>query len=233
MSLTSSAVLLSSTSDRSTSSGGQSTVLLVQWALALACTYMVLFSEQSRGLAGWGSLIILVFLVMNVTIGRLDVVMTQTRPFVIGIGLADAVLIVGSLQTAGQLSIELVMLCLGIVILAIAGLRLATIAFAAMAMMLIYTLIVAFTGNETAMRSGTLLRFPFLFIAAVVYAWFVELGSSSPKGLSGAAADLASQKQAIERCRQALGSGAMSAAESALAEIEHKAQALERTLARA
>lgn len=233
MSLTSSAALLPSSSKPSASSGENSALLLVQWALALACIYMVLFSEESRGLAGWGSLVVLAFLGMNLVIGRLDAAVTQGRTFVIGVGLADALLIVASLQAASQLSIELVLLCLGIVILAIAGLRLATIAFAAMAMMLIYTGIVVFTGDGGGMRSGTLLRFPFLFIAAVVYAWLVEVGGFSPRRPSGVDADLTSQIEAIERCRRALASGATSAAESALAEIEHRARAIERGLARA
>jgi hypothetical protein len=212
-----------------------STILLVQWALALACTYMVLFSEQSSGIAGWGSLVVLAFLVMNLAIGRVEAAIAQSRTFMVVVGLLDAVLIVASLQASGQMSVELVLLCLGIVILAVAGLRLPTIAIASLGMMSAYMLIVVWTGDESPWHTGTLLRLPFLFTAAVVYAWFVELGSSSPApdGPSGMREDLASQLEAIERCRLALGSAETSTVESALAEIEERARSLERKLARA
>jgi hypothetical protein len=208
-------------------------MLLVQWALALACIYMVLFSEQSRGLAGWGSLVVIAFLVTNVAIGRVEGSVANRRSFMATVGFIDAVLIIASLQCSGQLSVELVLLCLGIVILAVAGLRLPTIAVASMAMTVTYLLIVGIT-DESPWRTGTLLRLPFLFIAAVVYAWFVEVGSAGrPSAAADASNDLASQRAAIERCRQALGSGAVGAAEKALGEIEQRTQALERALARA
>ena len=232
MPTTLSKVLVPGASSHSSAHGPHSTILLVQWALALACIYMVLFSEESRGLASWGSLVVLAFLLTNAAIGRVDVALRNQRSFMATVGLVDAVLIVASLQVAGQLSVELVLLCLGIVILAVAGLRLPTIAIASVAMTLAYLLIVGLTGDESPWRAGTLLRLPFLFIAAVVYAWFVELGSApGPTSTSGASSDLASQRAAIERCRQALGSGATGAAERALAEIVQRAQALERALA--
>jgi hypothetical protein len=215
----------------SSPSSHHSTMLLVQWALAIACIYMVLFSEQSRGVSGWGGLVVLAFLVTNLGIGRLASSMTESRSLMVGIGLIDAVLIVASLQAAGQLSVELVLLCLGIVILAVAGLPLQTIAVASMAMTVGYLLIVVITG-DSPWQAGTLLRVPFLFIAAVVYAWFVELGSGKNQTeVSAPTIDLASQRAAIDRCRAALGSGSVGAAESALAEIEQRAQALERALA--
>ena len=213
------------------SAHGHSTILLVQWALALACIYMVLFSEESGGVASWGSLAMVAFLVTNVMIGRVHVTPTNRRSFMAIVGFIDAVLIVACLQAAGQLSLELVLLCLGIVILAVAGLRLPTIAIASVLMTVAYLLIIGLTGDESPWRAGTLLRLPVLFIAAVVYAWFVELGSASPTNAQGATSDLALQRAAIERCKQALGSGAVAAAENALIEIEQRAQALERALA--
>jgi hypothetical protein len=234
MSNAKSAVLHSPIATRSAALERRSTVLLVQWALALACTYMVLFSEQSRGIAGWGNLVVLAFLVMNFAIGRLDEAVTQGRAFMAAVGLIDAVLIVASLQFAGQLSVELVLLCLGIVILAVSGLSLGTTALASIAMILVYLLIVASAGDESPWHFGTLLRLPFLFTAAVAYAWFVELGSAPPGDASKSVREgLATQMQAIERCRQALSSGATSDAESALAEIERETRALEREVARA
>lgn len=234
MSLAKSATLVSPVGERSASQGRHSTMLLVQWALALACTYMVLFSERSHGIAGWGSSVVLAFLIMNFVIGRLDTTAVQSRSAMVTIGLLDAVLIVASLQASGQLSVELVLLCLGIVILAVAGLRLPTIAIASLGMMSVYMLIVAWTGDESPWHTGTLLRLPFLFTAAVVYAWFVEQGSAT-SAADGAKAkeDLTAQLQAIERCRLALDSEQPAAAASALAEIEQCARALDRKLAAA
>jgi hypothetical protein len=235
MSFTKSAVLVPPLSDPAASQVRHSTILLVQWALALACTYMVLFSEQSRGIAGWGSFVVLAFLLMNFAIGRVDAMTAQGRTFMVVVGLLDAVLIVASLQASGQLSVELILLCLGIVILAVAGLRLPTIAIGSLGMMSAYMLIVVWTGDESPWHTGTLLRLPFLFTAAVVYAWFVELGSSTSAaaGAADVKEELASQLRAIERCRLALGSEQPSAAESALAEIEQTTRSLERKLAQA
>jgi hypothetical protein len=234
MSISKSVLLTPSASGVSTSQVRHTTILLVQWALALACTYMVLFSERSSGIAGLGSAIVIGFLVLNVVLGRVDSNLAQSRSFMVAVGLIDAVLIVASLQASGQLSVELVLLCLGIVILAVAGLRLPTIAIASLGMMSAYMLIVVWTGDESPWHMGTLLRLPFLFTAAVVYAWFVELGTSGAADARAALReDLTSQLVAIERCRLAPGSAQPSAAEHALAEIEDRARSLESKLARA
>ena len=234
MSITKSVVLPSPSSGISPSYVRHSTILLVQWALALACTYMVLFSEHGRGIAGWGSVIVVAFLLTNVAIARVDSSTAQTRGFMAGVGLADALLIVASLYTSGQLSVELVLLCLGIVILAVAGLRLPTIAIASLGMMSAYMLVVVWAGDESPWHTGTLLRLPFLFTAAVAYAWFVELGSAGAVDrVAAMREELGTQLQAIERCRLALGSAQAIDAEQALAEIEERARSLESQLARA
>jgi hypothetical protein len=234
MSITKSVVLPSPPSGVSPSYVRHSTILLVQWALALACTYMVLFSEHSRGIAGWGSIIVVAFLLTNVVIARVDNSGAQTRAFMVGVGLADAVLIVASLYTSGQLSLELVLLCLGIVILAVAGLRLPTIAIASLGMMAAYMLVVVWAGDESPWHMGTLLRLPLLFTAAVAYAWFVELGTAGAADrMAAMREDLSSQLQAIERCRLALGSEGSGALEHALTEIEERARSLESRLGKA
>jgi hypothetical protein len=225
MSIAKSTAFVSSIEDRPATLGRHPTILLVQWALALACIYMLLFSEGSRGVMGLGGVVILAFLVTNFALGRLN--LPQSRSLTIGIGLVDAVLIIASLQVAGQLSVELVLLCLGIVILSVAGLRLATIAGASLAMMFTYLVIVAWTGNESPWHAGTLLRLPFLFTAAVVYAWFVELGraqsGSSPAPATGVRAR---QLEAIRRCRSALQEGTSDAVENELVELERLTESL-------
>jgi len=128
-----------------------------------------------------------------------------------------------------------VLLCLGILVLAIGGLRIGRIAVATLALTLAYLAIVWFTGNASLWRSSVLLRVPLLFTAAIVYAWLVELGSRSPEaGAAQAVVDPAEallgevsvQWEAIQRCQSALRDGAAAAADDALREIAAHNQAI-------
>jgi hypothetical protein len=207
--------------------------------LTIACSYMVLFGRSDVELLG-PALIIVALLATNLVIGRLQPAVVQSQQFTIGIGLLDTLLIVGSLWVAQQLSVELVLLCLGIVILAVAGLRLGTIAVAACAMTIGYLVIVALVGSESPWRASTLLRMPFLFTAAIVYAWFVEVGRrpSALQARSDATAhdldaELSSQLDAINRCEAAMRDGSQGAVETALREIVSRNQVMRAKLASA
>ncbi len=203
------------------------TIVLVQWALAIACAYLVLFSSGSPGDVGLGALVIVAFLASNLVVGRLRPAVVTSPQFNLGVAVFDTLLITISLYAAAQLSIELVVLCLGILIMAVAGLRLAVIAAASAGMMLVYALIVAVTGSESLWASSTLLRVPFLFTAAITYAWLVEVGRSHGAEEQPAPAriireltgDLSAQRDAIARCQSAVGQGAKTTAETALLEI--------------
>jgi hypothetical protein len=103
---------------------------------------------------------------------------------------------------------ELVLLCIGILVLAIAGLSIGAIALATLALTGVYLGVVWFIGGATLWRSSVLLRVPLLFTAAVVYAWLVELGSRSGAARNDADAEpsadallgeIAAQWEAIER----------------------------------
>lgn len=211
------------------------TILHVQWALAIACAYLVLFGRESGDANGFGPIVVAGFLAINLLVGRLRPATMQRSLFGLGLAVVDACLIIASLYVAGQLSIELVLLCLGILILAIAGLRTGPIALATLALTAGYLTIVWFSGGASLWRSSVLLRVPLLFTAAIVYAWLVELGSRSAatrtEVIRAHPADvlfdeLATQWEAIQRCEAALRSGATSSAATALHDVATQNQAL-------
>lgn len=211
-------------------------ILHVQWALAIACAYLVLFGRESGDTYGVGPLVVAGFLATNLIIGRVDPATAERPTFGVGLAAIDTLLIVGSLYIAGQLSLELVLLCLGILVLAIGGLRIGPIAIATLALTLAYLGIVWFTGNASLWRSSVLLRVPLLFTAAIVYAWLVEMGSVRSSGEHGEAAaldpaesllgEVSVQWEAIQRCQEALREGAAGAADEALREVAAHNQAI-------
>ena len=211
------------------------TILHVQWALAIASAYLVLFGRESGDPNGFGPIVVAGFLATNLVVGRLPPAAVQRTVFGLVLGMVDTLLIIASLFVAGQLSIELVLLCIGILILAIAGLHTGPIALATLALTAGYLGIVWFTGGGTLWRSSVLLRVPLLFTAAIVYAWLVELGSrgaatrAEVDEVHPAAAlldEVTAQWDAIHRCEEALRSGASSDAASALRDVAAQNQAI-------
>lgn len=209
------------------------TILHVQWALAIACAYLVLFGRESGDPHALGPLVVAGFLATNLVVGRLRPALAESPLFGLVLAAVDALLIVASLYLANQLSIELILLCLGILILAIAGLRIGPIALATLVLTSLYLGIVWLTGDETLWRSSVLLRVPLLFTAAIVYAWLVEIGTRPRSAAAAEAdghddllADVVAQWEAIQRCQAALHSGATSRADAALREVAAQNQAL-------
>jgi hypothetical protein len=204
----------------------RSTVVMVRWALIITCAYMVLFSEQARGVAGLGPVVIAAFLASNLIVGRLPARAVSGPGFHIGIAALDTVLIGLSLFCAGQLSVELVVLLLGALVLAIAGMRLGIIALLTIALAVASLLMVWVNGSEPLQHSSMLLRVPFLLAAAVAYAWLAETERPAAAGegrtadvVGDLARDLALQFEAIERCQAAASQGLVSATQGLLAEI--------------
>jgi hypothetical protein len=198
------------------------TIVMVRWALIIACAYFILFSDTRHAPQVPGLLIIAAFLASNLWLGRLPVERVAGQQFNVGIAALDSVFIAASLYFAGQLSVELLVLCLGILTLAIAGLRLGTIAAVTMGMTVVYVAMVGAAGVEPLWRSSTLLRVPFLLGAALLYASLVEggrQGRSSDAATTSLKTDLASQAQAIGRCQAALASGSEAGLRAALEEV--------------
>jgi len=202
------------------------TIVLVRWALTITCAYLVLFSEQSRGATGLASLVIVTFLASNLIIGRLPARTIAWTGFHLSVATLDTVLIGLSLFCAGQLSAELVVLLLGVLVLAIAGIRLGIIAALTIGMAGLSLLMVSVNGSEPLRHSSMLLRVPFLLAAAVAYAWLAESGRHDPAEEKRAtdvvgdmAHDLSVQFEMIERCQAAAAQGLVSATQGLLAEI--------------
>ena len=202
------------------------TIVLVRWSLAITCAYLVLFSEESRGVTGLAPLVIVAFLASNLVIGRLPGRAITWPGFHIGVATLDSVLIGLSLYYAGQLSVELVVLLLGVLVLAIAGIRLGIIALLTIGLAAASLLMVAVNGSEPLHHSSMLLRVPFLLAAAVAYAWLAETGRPQPavearasEVVGDLAHDLSLQFEAIERCQAAASQGLVSVAQGLLAEI--------------
>ena len=223
------------TADFPEDSARLATILHVQWALAIACAYLVLFGRESGDANGVGPIVVAGFLATNLVVGRLRPAVVQRTLFGLALAVIDTFLIIASLYVAGQLSIELVLLCLGILILAISGLHTGPIALATLALTASYLTIVWFTGGGSLWRSSVLLRVPLLFTAAIVYAWLVELGSRGAATRAEATAEdpatalldeVTSQWDAIQRCEAALRSGSVNTATTALREVAAQNQAI-------
>lgn len=216
----------SATSSVDSAAARRNTIVMVRWALIITCAYLVLFSEQTRGATGLGPLVIVAFLASNLVIGRLPAQAVSGPAFHLGVATLDTVLIGLSLFCAGQLSVELVVLLLGAVVLAIAGIRLGVIALLTIGLAVASLMMVWVNGSEPLHHSSMLLRVPFLLAAAVAYAWLAEAEKPQSAGearatdvLGDLARDLALQSEAIERCQTAASQGLVSATQGLLAEI--------------
>jgi hypothetical protein len=204
----------------------RSTIVMVRWALIITCAYLMLFSEQTRGATGLGPLVIVAFLASNLIIGRLPERAVSGPAFHLGVATLDTVLIGLSLFCAGQLSVELVVLLLGVLVLAIAGMRLGIIAVLTIGLAVASLLMVWVNGSEPLQHSSMLLRVPFLLAAAVAYAWLAEtekpqaaVEAGPTDAVRDLAHDLALQFEAIERCQAAASQGLMSTTQGLLTEI--------------
>jgi K+-sensing histidine kinase KdpD len=202
------------------------TIVMVRWALTITCAYLVLFSDQAWGTAGLAPLVIVTFLASNLIIGRLPAQTIASSSFNVTVAALDTVLIGLSLFCAGQLSVELVVLLLGVLVLAIAGIRLGIIAALTIGMAGLSLVMVSVNGSEPLHHTSMLLRVPFLLAAAMTYAWLAETGRHDPaeekratEVVGDLAHDLSQQLETIERCQAAATQGLVSVTQGLLAEI--------------
>jgi hypothetical protein len=205
--------------------GNRDTIVLVRWALTITCGYLVLFSDPVAGAAALAPLVIVAFLASNLIIGRLPAQSVNSPSLHLGVAALDTVLIGLSLYCAGQLSVELVVLLLGVLVLAIAGIRLGIIAALTIGLAGVSLLLVAVNGSEPLHHTSMLLRVPFLLAAAVAYAWLADLGRRESAGVPTAetvndiARELSAQSESIERCQAAAAQGLVGVTQRLLVEI--------------
>lgn len=216
------------------------TIVMVRWALIIACAYLMLFSNGDSSTVGLGPIVIAAFLASNLVVGRVQEDRLRTRGFKVGLAALDTLLIAASLYLAQQLSVEILLLFLAVVVLAAVGLELAVIARITLALAVADVLLMWLTGNQLAWRSSMLLRVPFLLSAALVYGALVEAGlrrSNEPHHIPLVAVDalstaLTSQRDAIERCQAALSGNGSSGAVNALNDILSQNQQMQVTMGR-
>lgn len=209
------------------------TIVTVRWALILTCAYLMLLGPGS-GMPQWlGPLLVAAYLASNLVLGRMQQE-ELSQGGMIGIALLDSLFIAASLWVAGQLSVELLLLCLGVLVLAIAGLSLGTIAAVTIGMSIASLLVGWVTGSERILESSVLLRVPFLLGAAMVFALLVNGGRRASAVASevvseGMGSHLAQQNDALRRCTAALNAGSVVDAREALQDaIFHNRQMAQR-----
>jgi hypothetical protein len=169
--------------------------------------------------------VIAVFLASNFFLARVPMERLRSHTFQLGLAAADTVMICAALFVAGEFTIELLVLFLGVLVLAIAGLPTWTIAACTLLMGGAYLMMIWFAGGAAATwKSGTLLRAPFLLGVALSYAALVDASGARLRRGARVIRELASQLDAIRRCQAALTIGAAGTLEATLREMEQRSQ---------
>ena len=200
-----------------------SAIVTVRWALILTCAYLMLLGRGAEDLPPWvGPLLIAAYLASNLVVGRAQQPFSQGLK--VGVAVLDSCFIAASLWVAGQLSVELLLLCLGVLVLAIAGLSVGTIAAVTIGLSVASLAMGGLTGNASLLQSGVLLRVPFLLGAAMVFALLVDHRRTAGTVDSGDMmeslnAHVSQQNDAIRRCTAALADGATNSARAAMEDV--------------
>jgi hypothetical protein len=196
-------------------------IVTVRWALILTCAYLMLLG-RADGVPPWlGPLLIAAYLGSNLVVGRAGQPLPQGLK--VGIAVLDSCFIAASLWVAGQLSVELLLLCLGVLVLAIAGLSVGTIAAVTIGLSMASLGVGFLTDNASLTQSSVLLRVPFLLGAAMVFALLVDTRRGTATGggdtMESLSAHVTQQNDAIRRCTAALADGAVNSARSAMEDV--------------
>jgi hypothetical protein len=204
------------------------TIVMVRWALILTCAYLLLVGSPTLGPAWLGPLMVAAFLSSNLFIGRTARENFGRQSFKVSIAVMDTLFIAASLWVAQQLSVELLLLCLGVLVLAIAGLPLGVIAAVTIGLSIASLLVHWASGTQIVWQSSMLLRVPFLLGAALVFALLVEGQGGRRRPATPATTDdllesliahVGQQNDAIRRCTAAMADGATASARAALEDV--------------
>ena len=204
------------------------TIVMVRWALILTCAYLMLLGRSTAGPSWLGPLLVAAYLGSNLAVGRMARANVSRQSFKIGVAVLDTCFITASLWIAQQLSVELLLLCLGVLILAIAGLSLGVIAGVTIALSVVSLVVTWFGGGQMIWQSSLLLRVPFLLAAATRR--LDQQGNDQRRGgaqpeantdelLETLAKQVAQQADAIRSCRTALAGGETGPARDALEDV--------------
>jgi hypothetical protein len=199
-------------------------IVTVRWALILTCAYLMLMGRNgAEQVPSWlGPLLIAGYLASNLAVGRAR--QPYSQGLKVGLAVLDSCFIAASLWVAGQLSVELLLLCLGVLVMAIAGLSVGTIATVTIGLSVASLAVGSITGTAPVLQSSLLLRVPFLLGAAMVFALLVDRGrGDGPMNrddlLESINAHVTQQNDAIRRCNAALADGAVKSAHAAIEDV--------------
>lgn len=217
------------------------TIVLVRWALILTCAYLMLLGKGTAGPVVLGPLLVAVFLGSNLAVGRAPRSYFGLQSFKIGVAVMDTCFIAASLWVAQQLSVELLLLCLGVLVMAIAGLSLGIIAAVTIALTVTSLAASWISGTELVWQSSILLRVPLLLGAALVFALLVEgqggrraaaIPQTTDDLIDSLASHVAKQNEAIRRYSAAMAENATGTARDALEDVVLHNRQMAQTLAR-
>lgn len=204
------------------------TIVMVRWALILTCAYLMVLGRATAGPLWLGPMLIAAFLASNLMVGRMARPYFSMQSFKIGVAIMDTCFIAASLWVAQQLSVELLLLCLGVLVMAIAGLSLGVIATVTLGLSLASLAVAWLSGAQIVWQSSVLLRVPLLLGAALVFALLVEgqgerrLSASAPRSdelLDTLAAHVSMQNDAIRRHNAAVVDNSVGIAREAMEEV--------------
>jgi hypothetical protein len=204
------------------------TIVMVRWALILTCAYLLLVGSPTLGPVWLGPLMVAAFLGSNLFVGRTARENFGRQSFKVSIAVMDTLFIAASLYVAQQLSVELLLLCLGVLVLAIAGLPLGVIAGVTIGLSIASLIVHWVSGTQIVWQSSMLLRVPFLLGAALVFALLVEGQGGRRSAATPATTDdllesliahIGQQNDAIRRCTAAMADGATASARAALEDV--------------
>jgi hypothetical protein len=187
------------------------TIAMVRWALILACAYLIVTNPQ--GQRSLGHLAIAFYFATNLFMSRVPPEQLATQRFYVATALLDTLLIGMALHFSGQATPEVIMLAVAVLILAMFGTPLASIARLAIALSLGGVLIRWMGGASSLWDTSALLRVPLLLSAALLYGSLVEsavgtalLGTQQIKQEVGTvSAALDTHLEGIRRCQATLG----------------------------
>jgi len=217
------------------------TIVLVRWALILTCAYLMLLGRATAGPSWLAPILVAAFLGSNLLLGRMPRENFGRQSFKVAVAIMDTLFIAASLYVAQQLSVELLLLCLGVLVMAIAGLSLGVIAGVTIGMTVVSLLVNWTMGSEVVLHTSLLLRVPFLLGAALVFALLVEGGgrrgaTAMPETtddlVDTLAAHVHKQNEAIRRYQSAMADNAGSSARSAIEDVMLHNRQMAQTLSR-
>ncbi|MBI2963098.1 MAG: HAMP domain-containing histidine kinase [Deltaproteobacteria bacterium] len=153
----------------------ESTILLLRWALIIATAYLVLFHRPISETPPLVALFVAVYLASNVAAGFLLRRIQATRLLLIGVVLFDTVAVSVALLLTQKVTSDFFLLYFVVMLIGTLTENLASVLIAALLISLVNLYTVGhFLGMDELLRSGHLVRIPFLFVVGLFFGHLVQ-----------------------------------------------------------